>query len=397
MNRRELRAGLFLASRDIMRSKKIVALVFLSLAFSYVNVVFLASMMQGMTQTLVGVAIGAEGHITIIPKEDQRFIEGVGNLRKKLDAIPGIEGETSRIIAGATIEYKGKSLGRAVMGISPRREGGVSVLPNSRMVEGEFLTQNDREDVVIPLFLADELEGKVGDKEYIRSGKTITVTYGNGVIKNYRVKGIVDPRSFAWSNYVIATEDEVEEVLGVSDVASTVNIKVRDPTNLQKAKLELVMQNAKGDIQTWEERFQSIKDFTTAMILLGNLVSVVGLIVAAVIIAIIIYINSEGKKRQIGILKAIGAKNDVVLVMFFAEAIIFAIVGIALGLALTLIGANYLVAHPIRLPFGDLKPYLTLRLILISCLAFILMAMVAGSYPAWRAARQNIIKAIWGE
>ena len=163
MNRRELRAGLFLASRDIMRSKKIVGLVFLSLAFSYVNVVFLASMMQGMTQTLVGVAIGAEGHITIIPKEDQRFIEGVGNLRKKLDAIPGIEGAPSRIIAGATIEYKGKSLGRAVMGISPRREGGVSVLPNSLMLEGEFLTENDREDVVLPLFLADELEGKVGE------------------------------------------------------------------------------------------------------------------------------------------------------------------------------------------------------------------------------------------
>ena len=183
----------------------------------------------------------------------------------------------------------------------------------------------------------------------------------------------------------------------MSDVASTVNIKIRDPSDLQRSKIELEMQNVRGDIQTWEERFQSIRDFTAALILLGNLVSLVGLIVAAVIIAIIIYINSEGKKRQIGILKAIGAKNDVILVMFFAEAIIFAIVGIALGLVLTLLGTNYLLIHPIRLPFGDLKPHLTPQLVIVSCLAFIFMAIVAGSYPAWRAARQNIIKAIWGE
>jgi putative ABC transport system permease protein len=397
VNGRELRTALFLASRDVLKSKRIVALVFLSLAFSFVNVIFLSSMMQGMTRTLTDVAVNAEGDMTIIPQEDQRYIEGVQNLRKKLNAVPGITGNAPRILEGVTIEYKGKSLGRSIMGISLRKEEGVSIIPHARVVDGEHLSENDRGEVVVPLFLADELEGIIGDNEYIRAGKTLKVTYGNGRIKHYRVKGIIDPRSFAFSNYLITTDTEVEEVTGVSDRASTVAIRVSHPEDLEKYRLQVERLNIGGDIQIWSERFQSIRDFSAAMILLGNLVSAVGILVAAVIIAIIIYINSEGKKRQIGILKAIGAKNNVILLMFFLEAIIFAIVGIFLGFVLVILSVDYLVRNPIRLPFGDLKPVLTPELVLSSVLAFFLMALLAGSYPAWRAARQNIIKAIWGE
>ncbi len=128
-----------------------------------------------------------------------------------------------------------------------------------------------------------------------------------------------------------------------------------------------------------------------------QILSGVSLLLTAAIISIIIFINAQSKKRQIGILKAIGARNTVVSTMFIVQSAIFAVLGILLGSAIFLGITKYLEINPISLPFGDLVPFVETNLAVTYALAFFFSSLLAGFYPARRAAKGIIIDSIRGE
>ncbi|WP_332881539.1 FtsX-like permease family protein [Methanosarcina horonobensis] len=64
--------------------------------------------------------------------------------------------------------------------------------------------------------------------------------------------------------------------------------------------------------------------------------TVVGLIVGAALIFIIIYINTLNRKREIGILKAIGISPGSIIISYFFISLFYVISGVGLGLVLFL-------------------------------------------------------------
>ena len=49
------------------------------------------------------------------------------------------------------------------------------------------------------------------------------------------------------------------------------------------------------------------------------------------------------------------------------------------------------------LPMGDIRPYLEIQQEIIAALSLLAAVVIAGYYPAWKAANENILKAISGE
>jgi len=156
--------------------------------------------------------------------------------------------------------------------------------------------------------------------------------------------------------------------------------------------------NANVEVKHWRDR----DDYGTDDLVYGfNLISVitftVSIICAAILVAFIIYYNTQKKRRETGILRAIGIKGRIFLIFFIFEGVLFSLIGVATGTGLYYILEAFLRAHPIIMPFGDLYPIFEVQSYIFATLLFLGVSFIASVYYAVISSKENIIKIIRGD
>jgi len=112
---------------------------------------------------------------------------------------------------------------------------------------------------------------------------------------------------------------------------------------------------------------------------------------------IVIYINVLNKKRQIGILRAIGIKTNIVITSYLVQALFYAILGIIFGeLIIHFAIEPYFANYPLDLPLGLVSLGIEPAAVLKAVWGLISAAIFAGFIPVLSIIRQSIIKSIWG-
>jgi putative ABC transport system permease protein len=119
--------------------------------------------------------------------------------------------------------------------------------------------------------------------------------------------------------------------------------------------------------------------------------------VSGVTIFIVIFIATTARKKQIGIMKAVGMKDEIVILSYVMLAFFYALLGICLGIILLeLVFKPYFAANPLIFPIGKVPLTTNPAELILSIVSMLIVSLIAGFIPSWRIARQNIIKAIWG-
>jgi putative ABC transport system permease protein len=152
------------------------------------------------------------------------------------------------------------------------------------------------------------------------------------------------------------------------------------------------------------ETVQSISSQMT--IFLGG-VAVVTLVVASVGITNTMFVSVMERTREIGILKSLGYRPKEIMFLFLSEAALTGVIGSIFGTILGVIISFFLggsvPSFSFRRPgpsssssslFGTYMPIFSPQLIIFSLIFPILIAVVAGLYPAWRASRMNAVAAL---
>jgi len=131
---------------------------------------------------------------------------------------------------------------------------------------------------------------------------------------------------------------------------------------------------------------------TTFTVVLGSIAGI-SLLVGGIGIMNIMLVTVTERTREIGVRKAIGAKEHSILLQFLTEAVIMSGLGGMIGVAAGVAGARLIEILTTKYS----TPFVTevqMSSILLSLLFSALVGIVFGSYPAWRAARLDPVDAL---
>jgi putative ABC transport system permease protein len=404
-----LKTAFFIAYKSIVRGRRgTLVLMLLILSLSFFNMLFIPAVFSGLLDTIIGLEVNTStSDIVVTPQEEpvpKSYIQNQEAVQASIRTIPGVLGTTRTYLTPASLSYDKnkdgvyKRVTAQVYGIDPA-EASQALDINKYLVEGQPLAPGDTDQIVISAAIAggrglpvpSDLGGaNVGDK--------IDVVYGNGVSRQYTIKGIVNITfGTALSNAYISAR-EAESVLSTANQASQVLVKVDTGTHpliYYKARIQELVPNLK--VQTYQDLLAVIQSVLDAFTLIAAIVSAISVAVAAVTIFVMIYINAVSKRRQIGILKAIGIKENVIVYSYVLQSLFYVFCSVITGLLFVFgILLPILTAHPIMLPFGPLIMAFGATLIGESIAIFFIAGFLSGLIPARIVAREKILQAIWG-
>jgi putative ABC transport system permease protein len=268
------------------------------------------------------------------------------------------------------------------------------------MVAGKYLEESDRDQIM----MGKEISGGFGASLEVQSlkgasvGDEVTVYYRNGVTRDYTIKGIYSVDFPLSDMAVFVTEKEMESVLGVHNRASEILVKTNQ-VHTEQYYIQALRENGldKEDIRPWTDFFGLMAGLTQTFGIIKRIVFAIGLVVAGVTIFIVIYIATIGRRKQIGIMKAIGMKERIIIVSYIFLAFFYAILGISLGIVLLeVLIKPYFISHPLNMPVGKVSLMIIQGELIASIVCMFVVSIIAGFVPSWRVTKENIIKAIWG-
>lgn len=394
------KVSFFLALRSLQRGNLgslVLTVVIVGMVFT--NMIFMPSIITGAIVNYEQQTVDTyTSDIIIEPKEDFRYIEDLSGLLDKVNRVPGVKRAAPHYAAGAVLRHKGKALSMAVEAVQPRDEMLVTTL-STYMEEGSYLGDGDTGEVILGRYVAgfaDPGEDFLPSLGGVKVGDSITAEYTNGVVREYRVKGIFRTYSFNTDYLVFTTWDEMELVEGRElDEATTVLVKTDPGADENAVKKTLLRYGVQEDVQTWLDFLgNAYRNAVESYAILNNITIVVSLVIAAVVLFVVIMIKTLNSRRQIGILLAIGIKKDIIVNSYLFQVLILAILGIIFGILVVLGLTAYFTTFPIEFPEGNISPYIVPADIGINAIYLFLASALAGYIPAWRIANKEILESM---
>jgi len=176
----------------------------------------------------------------------------------------------------------------------------------------------------------------------------------------------------------------VTDPTATPETKATVSTYLRersDARQLHPEGTELVARTSGDFVERIGDVVERITRFVTG-------IAVIALVVGAIGIANIMLVSVTERTREIGVMKAVGARNRDVMGLFLVESALLGAVGAVLGLPLG-VAVGYGATRYAEVTFA-LAPWWMAVAVVVG----VLVGVVAGLYPAWRAARVDPIDAL---
>ena len=408
----EVGETLRMATRSVRSHKLRSALTVVGVVIGIASVVTFATFGASVKADIVSdVGSSSASNVYVLPTEagDEGGLGGVGQPVftahdvRELRAIDGARAVVPRgNVPVSELGFGNDSVSRTqILATTPR------AFPNDSVVEGRAFRLGANE-VVINQAANDTFERNLSVSD------SLTITLSNGTQRQVAVVGVVNRTvgdlpfsSFAGgaqfyvpidpfydqtveSPATAATQRAYPQVTVVADPERIDGVQERVGDYLTESSdaAELVPESVVPSAETsgdFVERVESIIDRVTRFV---TGVGVIALVVAAVGIANIMLVSVAERTREIGVMKAMGARSRDVMGLFLTEATLLGVVGAVVGLPLGVV-----VAYGATL-YAEVSFTPAYDWFVIAVVVGMLVGVLAGLYPAWRAARIDPIDAL---
>lgn len=179
----------------------------------------------------------------------------------------------------------------------------------------------------------------------------------------------------------IKNEDQLDNVL------AKIESKLKGSRHVTENDKDFTVISSKKMQQRRTEMASSMNTFLLA-------IAAVSLIVGSVGIANTMFTSVLEKTKEIGIMKAIGARNDDILIIFLFNATLIGLVGGIIGIILGAILSYFLPSLMGDSPLKDTTISVSLNSIIIALFVSIVVGMFAGIIPAYKASKLRPVDAL---
>lgn len=368
-------------------------------------------------------ALGS-GFVTIEPgsREESSYGMETGALERHVfDAVrrlPYVEEATASRQAWATISYGDKENAVMVRGIEP----GYLSAKNREMLAGASLVPQDRFNAIVDESVMRQVFHGSAD---LMTPFDLTITRDNGeqVTERFRIKGVVEASlsgmlgisavyiPVGTLNQMLEKEGYTEITLLASDMDHIETVKeeaVEVLDRLFKVAPSRIPETSQkqgflGIATPWteeEERKEyyittqsdvlDISREVTGKIQLALVaIASISLLVGGIGIANVMLVTVVERTREIGVMKAVGAKDWHVLTMFLMEAGIIGLAGGVIG-----VGMATALSYTLLPLFLQVPGVLPLEWVGIALGISLGIGIISGLYPAIRASRMDPVEAL---
>lgn len=304
-----------------------------------------------------------------------------------------------------------------IRGVDPELEKTVSMLPGS-VISGEFDVSG--RGLVVGVELARQLGLRVGDSLAVYSPRELAkmkksrsegAEAETAVLPDdYQVRGIFDAGYYEYNAAVIVTSlEDAQEMYDLGDAVHGLLVMIRNPyaADAVRAQLASVL-GPDYRITTWmEENATILSALAVEKNMMFYLLFFIMVVAALCIMSAQITFVVQ-KTREIGVLKALGATNAQVALLFLGQSAIVGLTGVVAGFGLGILAVEQRnhVLHFLRRATGwelfpasvygffEIPAQIVPADVLLICGSALVICLLAGVLPAWHAMRLAPVEAL---
>jgi len=368
-----------LAIRSLWQQKVRSGLTVLGTVLAIAAIASLGSITEGISSLVNEQLKFAAGYITVMEAGQTSMSNGPPGLssrieRSLVDEIKQLDGVSNAVPQIMTISSKDNLV---VIGI-PSDGAEFFNLKNIDFKEGGWFDETSKE-LIIGFKLAEMRGWKVGDTVQVKDD-------------SYSVAGVIEELNNFIDYGALGPIDEIAGSFDFGDYISDIIVVPNDVSDSSRISSEIKDSYDGLDAVTSDEQVKrsqtaiaTISIFTLGIGIIASLVASIGIINTMIMTVL-------ERKKEFGIMKAIGAERGEILSIVLLEAIILGIIGGIIGISIGYFGAealNRISTFPIS--------KVTLNLVLFGVSYSIALAVLAALYPAYQAVKVNAVEAMRDE
>jgi putative ABC transport system permease protein len=389
---------LTLAARYLAGRKLRTALTTIAIIFGVLLIFGMNTVLPTMIAALQANVQGAEGSIdfTITNLSGESFPEEVTTKVQHLDGVRAASASLQRTV-NLPADFVDGDPARPdrvtavnLIGVNPEMARSIRTYP---VVSGRYLDDSDDASAVITQTLADMLSVKVGDTFQLPSAAGMT---------ELTVVGLLPGRIAAGNEEVLVNLPQAQKMTTEVGKVNILELNVEAfAMQERRAEIQRNIEGALGEhyrvgtLVAGDELFASLQLGQIALSLFG----VLALFMGGFIIFNTFRTVVTERRRDIGMLRALGATRRTILGIILAEGLLQGLLGTGIGMIL-----GYLLAVGVlKLAQGPMSSFINLQLgmpvispglILVSILAGVGVTVLAGLLPAFNASRVTPLEAL---
>jgi putative ABC transport system permease protein len=355
-----------LVMKNPFRSKTRTILAVIGIAIGIATIVALGIITDGLkSSTEETLKAGGSDFMILESNVSDMMFSSVEE--KRLDDLKNISGIKDIIGVLIAIYPMENNPYFVVMGIPGDKLslGGITI------IEGRGFTEN-QDELILGRVASDKTGKKVGDDLEITG-------------KKYKITGIFETGDLQQDNGVFMSLNELQELENKEDKITMLFVKIDKNTNMEqltkkideKYKNELMTIKSLEDVEKVDSGLKTIDTASWAISLLAIVIGGIG-VINTMVMAVF------ERTREIGVLKAIGWKNKRILGMILGESIVITLVAGMVGTIMGLLAIQILLYMGMD---GFIIPVYTLNTFLKAMGIALIVGIIGGLYPAYRASR----------